>query len=100
VDEAGRSMARYGQNSGWVWDAETAKATYKTTTDKESPLWNVYSQVIYSWTTTEIDEEKAFIIVYDGRVWPRSKQFEPAYLGFRCKVTIDTFQSPQRQAME
>ncbi len=84
VDEAVRSMARHGQNSGGVWDVETAKATYKTTPDKESPLWNVHSQVIYWWTTTEVDEEHAYIIVYDGKVWSRVKQFGPAYLGFRC----------------
>jgi hypothetical protein len=84
VDEAVRSMARRGQNSGGVWDAETAKATYKTTPDKESPLWNVYSQVIYWWTATEPDEEHAYIIVYDGKVWPRAKQFSAGYLGFRC----------------
>jgi hypothetical protein len=84
VDEAVRSMARHGQNSGGVWNAETAKATYKTTPDKESPLWNAHSQVIYWWTATEVDEEHAYIIVYDGKVWPRAKQFGPAYLGFRC----------------
>ncbi len=84
VDEAARSMARHGQNSGGVWDAEIAKATYKTTPDKESPLWNVHSQVIYWWTATEEDEEHAYIIVYDGKVWPRTKQFSPDYLGFRC----------------
>jgi hypothetical protein len=84
VDEAVRSMARHGQNSSGVWDAEIAKATYKTTPDKESPLWNVHSQVIYWWTATVVDEEHAYIIVYDGKVWPRSKQFGPAYLGFRC----------------
>jgi hypothetical protein len=84
VDEAVRAMARHGQNSGGVWDAENAKATYKTTPDKESPLWNVHSQVIYWWTATEIDEEHARIIVYDGKVWPRAKHFGPAYLGFRC----------------
>jgi hypothetical protein len=84
VDEAVRSMARHGQNSGGVWDAGTAKATYKTTPDKESPLWNIHSQVIYWWTATEADEERAYIIVYDGKVWPRGKQFGPAYLGFRC----------------
>jgi hypothetical protein len=77
-------MARHGQDSGGVWDTETAKATYKTIPDKESPLWNVYSQVIYWWTATEVDEEHAYIIVYDGKVWPRVKQFSPAYLGFRC----------------
>jgi len=84
VDEAVRSMARHGLNSGGVWDAEIAEATYETTPDKESPLWNVYSQVIYWWTATEVDEEHAYIIVYDGKVWPRAKQFSPAYLGFRC----------------
>jgi hypothetical protein len=84
VDEAVRSMARHGQNSGGVWDAETAKATYKTRPDKESPLWNIHSQVIYWWTATEVDEERAYIIVYDGKVWPRAKRFSPAYLGFRC----------------
>jgi len=84
VDEAVRSMARQGQNSGGVWDAEIAQATYKSTPDKESPLWNVHSQVIYWWTATVVDEEHAYIIVYDGKVWPRSKQFGPAYLGFRC----------------
>ena len=84
VDEAVRSMARHGQNSGGVWDAESARATYETTPDKESPLWDVHSQVIYWWTATVVDEEHAYIIVYDGEVWPRSKEFGPAYLGFRC----------------
>jgi hypothetical protein len=84
VDEAVRSMARHGQNSSGVWDPENAKATYKTTPDKESPLWNTHSQVIYWWTATEVDEDHAYIIVYDGKVWPRAKQFSPAYLGFRC----------------
>jgi hypothetical protein len=84
VDEAVRSMARHGQNSGGVWDPETAKATYETRPDKESPLWNIHSQVIYWWTATEIDKARAYIIVYDGKVWPRSKQFGPDYLGYRC----------------
>lgn len=61
VDEAVRSMARHGQNSSGVWDAETAKATYKTRPDKESPLWNVHSQVIYWWTATEVDEKRAIV---------------------------------------
>jgi len=84
VDEAVRSMTRHGQNSGGVLDPELAEATYQTTPDKESPLWNVHSQVIYWWTATEVDEERAYIIVYDGQVWPRAKHFGPAYLGYRC----------------
>jgi hypothetical protein len=84
VDEVVRSMALHGQNSGGEWDAEAAEATYEMTPDKETPLWNPYSQVIYWWTATEIDDERAYIIVYDGKVWPRAKDFGPAYLGFRC----------------
>jgi hypothetical protein len=84
VDEAVRSMARHGQNSGGVWDAEDARATYQTTPDKESPLWNVHSQVIYWWTATEADQEHAYIAVYDGKVWPRAKSFSAGYMGFRC----------------
>ena len=84
VDEAVRSMARHGQNSAGMWDAEASGATYETQPDKESPLWKVHSQVIYWWTATEVDEDHAYIIVYNGTVWPRSKSFGPAYLGFRC----------------
>jgi hypothetical protein len=84
ADEAVRSMARHGRNSGGVWAAETASAAYQTTPDKESPLWNVHSQVIYWWTATEVDSEQAYIIVYDGQVRPRAKDFGPDYLGYRC----------------
>jgi hypothetical protein len=84
ADEAVRSMARHGQNSGGEWDAALAEAAYQTTPDKESPLWDVHSQLIYWWTATEAAEENAYIIVYDGRVWPRAKQLSQAYLGFRC----------------
>jgi hypothetical protein len=84
VEEAVRSMARHGQNSGGVWDPASAQDTYQTRPDKESPLWNVHSQVIYWWTSTEADRDHAYSIVYDGKVWPRSKEFGPAYLGFRC----------------
>ena len=84
VDEVVRSMSRHGKNSGGMWNAETGEATYETTPDKESPLWNIHSQVIYWWTTTEVGEEQAYIIVYDGKVWARDKQIDLTYLGFRC----------------
>jgi hypothetical protein len=84
VDEAVRSMARHGENIGGVWNAETGKAEYDTTPDKESPLWQVHSQVIYWWTATEVDEDNAYMIVYHGQVWPREKLYGPGYLGFRC----------------
>jgi hypothetical protein len=84
VAEAVRSMARHGENSGGAWDAAGGEATYATTPDKESPLWDVHSPVIYYWTATEVDAENASIIVYDGRVWARAKQLRLGSLGFRC----------------
>ncbi len=84
VDEAVRSMAIHGENSGGVWDAINAKATYENRPDKEYPLWDIYSPIIYWWTATEVDEKNAHIIVYDGKIWPRAKQLDMGYLGFRC----------------
>lgn len=84
VDEAVRSMALHRQNSGGSWDDEKKEARYDIKPDKESPLWKVYSQVIYWWTATEVDQEHAYIIAYDGGVWSRLKDFGPAYLGYRC----------------
>jgi len=84
VEEAVLSLTRSGANSGGAWDAEVARASYQVKPDKESPLWKVHSPVIYWWTSTEVDKDRAYIIVYDGVVWPRSKDFGPDYLGFRC----------------
>lgn len=84
VGEAVRSLTRRGENSGGVWDPAGAQASYQIKPDKESPLWKVHSPVIYWWTATEVDQDRAYIIVYDGKVWPRSKDFGPDYLGFRC----------------
>lgn len=89
VEEAVRSMSRHGINSGGVWDGQTKAVTYQVRPDKESPLWNVHSQVIYWWTATDIDEEKAYIIVYDGKVWPRRKRLATPYLAYRCVKPVE-----------
>lgn len=84
VEEVVRSMSRHGVNSGGVWNAQTRRTDYRVRPDKESPLWNIHSQIIYWWTATEVDSESAYIIVYDGKVWPRRKRFAPGSLGYRC----------------
>jgi len=84
VEEAVRSMCRHGRNCGGQWDAVRQQALYETTPDKESPLWDTHSQVIYWWTATELGEKRELIIVYDGKTWPRPKNFRPGYLGFRA----------------
>ncbi len=84
VDEAVRSMVRHGENAGGVWDAEMGRASYATMPDKESPLWDTHSKVIYWWTSTEVDEQQALIVVYNGGVWPRNKTIRPGYLAYRA----------------
>ncbi len=84
VDEAVRSMSLHGVNSQGTWDDLNRVAIYEHRPDKEFPLWDSYSQIIYWWTATEIDQKTAYIIVYDGKVWERSKQMDIGNLGFRC----------------
>jgi hypothetical protein len=84
AEEAVRSMQRHGRNCGGKWDATRLTASYEITPDKESPLWDVQSQIVYWWTATELDERRALMIVYDGKTWPRPKNFRPGYLGFRA----------------
>ncbi len=86
VDETVRSMMLHGQNAGGVWDPSERKAVYERTPDKESPLWDVHSKVIYYWTsdTSTQDERKAYIIVYHGGVYEKKKIDGQSYLSFRA----------------
>ena len=72
------------------WVEVLGKASYRITPDKESPLWNTRSQVIYWWTATEVDEDRAYMVVYDGKVWPRRKRFAPPCFGFRAVRDVKT----------
>lgn len=84
VDEAVRSLVFHGKNAKGVWDPVLNKAEYQYQPDKESPLWNVYKKTIYWWTSTEINDDEAYIVVYNGGVWPRNKKLRVAYLNFRA----------------
>jgi hypothetical protein len=84
VEEVVRSMTRHGKNAGGTWDAASAGATYREPPDKETPLWNPHSQIIYWWTATAADSVRALSVTYDGKVWPRPKRAAYGYLGFRC----------------
>jgi hypothetical protein len=88
IDEAVRSQARHGENSGGVWDPLTRKATYEITPDKETPLWDMHSPVIYLWTSEEKDDSRAYMFVYNGQISHRKKTTGPRYHSFRC-VKLD-----------
>jgi hypothetical protein len=84
VEEVVRSQCLHGRNCGGAWDAAAAHARYDATPDKEPPLWDPYSKVIYWWTATEVDDGHAYIAVYNGQVWPRPKWAQWGYLAFRA----------------
>jgi hypothetical protein len=91
VDEAVRSMMLHGQNAGGVWDPVEEKAIYERTPDKETPLWDVRSKVIYYWTadTSIQDERQAYIIVYHGGIYDKRKIDGQSYLSFRAVKEVD-----------
>lgn len=82
-DELVRSMTRNNLNAGGVPDA-SGKAQYKVAPDKETPLWNPNSQVIYYWTSESASEETAYFLAYNGGVWERRKDTGAKYQGYRC----------------
>ena len=84
VEEAVRAQCRDGASARGVWDNALGRAFYAAVPDKESPLWDPTSKVIYWWTATAVDDANAYIIVYDGKVWPRRKTSRWGYLGFRA----------------
>lgn len=84
VDEAVRFMVHHGKNAGGEWEPILQKARYKFRPDKESPLWGLHSKTIYLWTSTEYDEDEAYIIAYNGKVRPEIKNRRADYLNFRA----------------
>lgn len=86
VEEAVRSMTRHGRNAGGSWNGELKEASYITEPDKETPLWNPQSSVIYWWTATESDAERAYYIVYNGNISTRKKTYRSGegYQAFRA----------------
>jgi hypothetical protein len=84
VEEAVRSACRHGRNCSGTWDTARRTTLYTETPDKESPLWDIHSPVVYWWTATEVNEREACIMVYNGQVWPRPKRARWGYLAFRA----------------
>lgn len=84
VEEAAASQMLHGKDAGGRWDPEGKKAVYDSTPDKETPLWDPHSKVIYYWTDTVASEGDAYIIVYNGGVYPRNMDYHQDYLSFRA----------------
>jgi hypothetical protein len=77
------SLTRGNVNSGGYFNKKY-EVQYKIKPDKETPLWNPHSQVIYYWTNETTDEERAYLVAYNGVILKRSMKFGPNYQGYRC----------------
>jgi len=85
-DELVSSMTRNNENAGGYMDA-SGDPHYETTPDKETPLWNPHSQIIYYWTSESIDN-KAYLVAYNGKILARSSGAD--YQGYRCVKSLSS----------
>ena len=84
VEEAVTCQMLHGKIANGKWDEATQSAFYDKTPDKETPLWDPHSKVIYYWTDTMVNDTEAYIIVYHGGVFTRKIRSHYAYLSFRA----------------
>ncbi|MHC4989890.1 MAG: hypothetical protein ACYTGC_02825 [Planctomycetota bacterium] len=90
VEEIVRSLTRQGVNAGGTWDAVSGRATYGVKPDKESPLWDPHSPIIYWWAADEIEPDHAYRVVYNGGVWLIPKDLGMGSQGFRAVRDLRT----------
>jgi uncharacterized Ntn-hydrolase superfamily protein len=99
VKEAVQSMERHMTNCKGVWDSAAGKAYYDATPDKESPLWEIHSPVVYWWTSTEIDSKYVYKIATNGMVSRMNKitrERDLSYRAVRELMATDTIAPPMR----
>jgi len=85
-DEIVRSMTKKNNNVKGVIDS--GKPEYQIKPDKETPLWNPHSKVIYYWTNESKNDNRAYLIAYNGYILDRTKTSGANYQGYRCVKNI------------
>lgn len=89
VDEVVQSQEHDGKSCGGTWDNKKEIASYDFPPDKEYPLWEPYSPVIYWWTSSQRDsDKKVYMVVYHGQVHARNPNTSMGSLGFRAVKKI------------
>jgi hypothetical protein len=73
--------ARPGRHAGGTWDAAAGRARFAALPDKESPLWDVHSPVIYWWTATVAGPDRARRVCSNGHAMRLPKKARYGYLG-------------------
>jgi hypothetical protein len=83
-EEIVRSLTRGNLNAGGTWDVLSGRPSYARRPDKESPLWDPISPLIYLWTADEVSKDRAWIVVYHGGVFAKPKAIGSPSNGFRA----------------
>jgi hypothetical protein len=94
-EEVVRSLTRDNHNAGGVWDAASERPSYQRKPDKESPLWVPFAPLIYLWTSDELDDRHAWIVVYHGGVYSKPKNIGSPSFGFRAVRNPDDELAPK-----
>ncbi len=84
TEEIVRSLVRHGENARCTWNGRTGKQPCGVTPDKETPLWNPRSPIIYLWSAEEADAGHAYYVTYNGAVYVAAKSVGMDSRGYRC----------------
>ena len=84
TDEIVRSLVRHGENAGCIWEGQTGNQQCTVTPDKETPLCNPNSPIIYLWSADEANRDEAYYVTYHGAVWTSNKFVGLGSRGYRC----------------
>jgi len=76
-----------GACAGGRFDPAAGRAWYERTPDKDAPIWDPGTEVVYYWTATEAGPDTALDLSYSGRVRPVLKTSAQDYRGFRAVRT-------------
>jgi hypothetical protein len=87
VEEVVRSLTRAGRNAQGSWDVSQNRPVYGVRPDKETPLWDPQSKVVYWWTSSGDGQGRYYRVVYNGRVDAKPATYRMGNLAFRAVRT-------------
>lgn len=83
VQEAERALNQHRKPAGCDYSGKPGWQPCRVEPDKEAPLWDPFSQVIYWWTATDNEKGENLRVAYNGYVLPVRKT-PTGYTGFRA----------------
>lgn len=84
IEEVVASTYWRGKPMEGAFDSIKLTTNFPETPDKEPPLWDPYSPIIYWWTSKEKDAHTAYMISFNGVIFGKEKNHKAGYYGFRA----------------